>query len=286
MKKTIGALAVLALVGAFGGGGSALGQQCDGFPDLSGDYEMVLQSGGIVRTYLLSVPEVYDGSSPLPLVVNFHGLDSWPEEQEARSGFAEKGREEGFMVATPLGYGNSWNGGVCCNPAVADRIDDVQFARDLVADVQRQFCLDGDRVFATGFSNGGLMSYRLACEASDLFAAAAPASALLGVRDCAPERRVPIISDHGTVDFNVPYALGYKSIEWWAATDGCSEETTVFYDEGGASCRAFNDCMDGTEVHWCEIKGMQHEWPTWETGEGWFDATDFFWDFFSRHPMP
>ena len=76
--------------------------------------------------------------------------------------------EEGFLAILPQGYLTSWNGGDCCGPAARQDLDDVAFARALVAWAQSAACVDPSRVFAAGFSNGNFFSYRLACETSDL----------------------------------------------------------------------------------------------------------------------
>ena len=69
---------------------------------------------------------------------------------------------------------NAWNAGYCCDGAEKDKIDDVQFARDMIKWLEANTCVDPKRIYASGGSNGGGMSYRLACDAADVIAAVAP----------------------------------------------------------------------------------------------------------------
>ncbi|MBE0609582.1 MAG: hypothetical protein IH609_09390, partial [Dehalococcoidia bacterium] len=107
-------------------------------------------SSGMGRTYVLYVPPGYDGTAPLPLVLNFHGLGSNGAEQQFYSGLVPVAEREGFLVASPDGINRAW----LWNPGV----NDIAFAKDLVAEISRLVCVDADRVYATGMSNGGFMS--------------------------------------------------------------------------------------------------------------------------------
>jgi len=280
MRQTLALITALALAP-----GMAAAMDCIDKSGEAGSFELTLESGGIPRTYRLHVPPRYDPGALTSLVLNLHGVTSSGAAQESMSGFSDKADEQGFIVVHPDGYGASWNAGWCCSPATEDGIDDVQFARDLVAAVSAQYCIDPDRIFATGFSNGGFMSHRLGCEASDLFAAIAPASGVIATDACDPPRPVPVIQTHGKVDLIVPYSTGIESNQQWAAHNACSSTTKVVYRKGLATCSVYQGCADNAEVEWCEIRGMGHVWPTSETGPGWIDATDTFWEFLSRHPF-
>jgi polyhydroxybutyrate depolymerase len=123
-----------------------------------------------------------------------------------------------------------WNAGSCCG----NQYDDVRFVRDLVTKLESDYCIDPKRVFATGFSNGAMMSYRLACEASDTFAAVAAVAGAVTIDDCRPERPVPVLAFHGTADpivlFNggtdeIVHLLTFPpvsySIDLWRSLDSC-----------------------------------------------------------------
>jgi polyhydroxybutyrate depolymerase len=134
---------------------------------LPGDYLFTLTHDGWPREYELHVPPGYSGA-PVPLVVDLHGWGVGSTAQSNFSGFREKSDLEGFLVAWPQGLGDlpSWNAGECCGFAVQNDIDDVGFARAVVADVAARTAIDSSRVYATGQSNGGGMTQRLGCSPS------------------------------------------------------------------------------------------------------------------------
>lgn len=137
---------------------------------LAGNHPRTLPFGGLTRTYQVHVPASYDGSVVVPLVMDFHGFTSNGGQQAALSGMVQLSDREGFIVAHPDGVNNAWNVGLCCGNA---GIDDVGFIRAVVAAIGAEANVDPQRIYATGLSNGGAISQRLACEAADLFAAAA-----------------------------------------------------------------------------------------------------------------
>jgi pimeloyl-ACP methyl ester carboxylesterase len=146
---------------------------------------------------------------PLPLVLNFHGFLEPPKLQQLLTGMDKEASKRGMIVAYPQGVGLSWNAGSCCGRAQAEKIDDVRYARDLVRELESELCIDKSRVYATGMSNGAIMSYRLACEAADVFAAVAPVDGVEALRECSPRRPVPILAINGTSDLLVRWEGGW-----------------------------------------------------------------------------
>ncbi|MBW1819889.1 MAG: hypothetical protein JRJ60_22345, partial [Deltaproteobacteria bacterium] len=187
-----------------------------------------------------------------------------------------------------------------CGDAVDLDIDDVGFVSDLIDKIMEDYCINPDRVFGTGFSNGGIFSYRLACELSDRIAAIAPVASYNGTLSCSPSRPVPIIAFHGTDDPVIPYANGVASIEAWAYHNGCSDETQIYYQEGDVTCIQYMGCDEGADVVFCTIDGGWHNWPgaidlcekspptCWMTGYTTqdIDASRAIWKFFAEHSMP
>ena len=156
---------------------------------------------GEERTYLVDVPESYDGSSPTPLIVNIHGSGSNAEEQAVYSNFPAV---SDAIVALPQGTGDPQGFSLIPGPANPD----VQFVRQIVEAVSDDFCVDPARVYATGISNGSALSAELACAAPDLFAAIAMVAATVGPLGCEPSTQMPVLAFHGTADRIVPYDGG------------------------------------------------------------------------------
>ena len=239
-----------------------------------GDTTQTVQVNSVSRTYLLHVPAAYDGKRPVPLVVDFHGIgESGASEQES-SPYQALLDPEGVIMAFPDGLrgpaGTGWNVGPCC---VAD-VDDVAFARALVAQVGMIACLDLDRVYAVGVLTGGGMAHTVACRAADVFAAAAPAAFDLlaeNVNDCVPQRPITVISFRGTADSRVPYDGGPSalvpgmpitflgaqgSFEAWARIDGCTGAPSAADANG---CASYSGCKSAVEVTLCTKQGGREE---------------------------
>lgn len=264
---------------------AAEAQTCTGLTGKAGSFEKTLTSGGLSRTYRLHVPASYDASKGTPLILSFHGVTSNGLEMEQVSHAIATSDKEGFIIAHPDGYGASWNAGWCCAPATTKNVDDVKFARDLVAAIAKDYCISRQQIFAMGFSNGGFMSHRLGCEAGDLFAAIGPHSGEIATRTCAPVREVPVMQLHGTSDVVVPYKAGVSSIEEWASLNACSSTKTKVYEKGTATCEVYEGCAMNATVELCTIKRWGHDWATWDKTSGSIDATEFLWEFFKSHPL-
>lgn len=216
---------------------------------------------GVERTYDLFVPTGYDATTPTPLVLNFHGLLGSPSQQVDFSQFNGAAESHGMLVAYPAGIGASFNAGSCCGQAATDGVDDVGFARALVQDVALKMCVDPRRVYATGMSNGGHMAHRLACEAADVFAAAASVTGALRLAACTPSRPISMVQYHGTADTIVGYAEIPGMMEAWAARNGCRGAASTTFEQGDMLCQTWPDCEAGVEVSFCTVDGGGHCWP-------------------------
>jgi len=250
-------------------------------PDASlapGEYDFVIAYNGKRRSYLLTIPSTLPERAPL--VLNFHGAGGTGTQHRFLTELDTLAETKGFVVAYPEGLDTpggreglsgstqSFNGGSCCSGPMPDR-DDVGFSRAVVADVQKRLCIDRTRVYAMGMSNGGFMAYRLACEAADLFAAAASAVGVLGLSeaDCNPSRPIPFLHLHGTADSFVPYEGNQdwpgarESVEVLARKDGCSKTPEVTLQQGAVTCETYSGCDAEVDVTLCTIEGMDHCWP-------------------------
>lgn len=268
-------------VGDVGGGGTTSLGGCDTLTLAAGESRQTLRVGGVSRSYLLRLPPSYDKASRAPLVVDFHGIGETSESERRSSPYPDALDREGVVMAFPDGLrgpaGTAWNVGPCC---VAD-VDDVAFARALVAHVQTLACIDATRVYAVGVLTGGGMTHYLACHAADLFAGVAPAAFDLleeNVADCLPSRPVTVVSFRSTADPRVPYAGGDSSLvpgmpltflgaqatfAKWGAINGCAGEPSA---DDSSGCSAYTGCAGGAEVVLCTRDGQdQHSEPavTW-----------------------
>jgi len=213
--------------------------------------------GTIERTAIVHLPTGYRSTSPVPMVLNLHGSQSTALEQEGFSGMDATADVDTFVVAypqgaIPSGSGFEWNvpgqplfGG---GAVPAGAADDVTFLEQLVTGLQRQFCIDRNRVYATGFSGGARMAGQLGCDASTVFAAVAPVSGLRLPEPCPSTRAVPMVAFHGTADSVDPYA-GNGQAYWtdsvpaaarrWAVHDGCPPKPASSRPDAGVVLTAF-----------------------------------------------
>jgi polyhydroxybutyrate depolymerase len=268
---------------------------CGGEPATSGS--RALRHGGRDRSYLLHVPAGAVAGAPLPVVVNLHGRTITAEVHEGLTDFSATADVEGFILITPQGVGRTWNGGACCGEAMEQNIDDVSFIAAVLDDVEGALCVDSARVFVAGMSNGGYMTYRLACELAERFAGAASVAGPTAVTCDAPARPVPVFHLHGTSDNIVPYNGfgGAMSVEGttadWVERNSASQTAEVTFDEDDVSCRRWAAVdADSAEVRLCRIDGGGHQWPGGGTIPGLgrntdtINATEAIWAFFAAQP--
>jgi polyhydroxybutyrate depolymerase len=246
------------------------------------DETVSLEHDGATRSYVVHVGDAVAADAPAPLLLNFHGYNNSPSIQASFSQMNALADVEGFVVVYPQGIGASFNAGACCGTAASQDLDDVGFARAIVADVEERICVDRRRVYATGFSNGGYMSYRLGCEAADLFAAIAPVSGSNAVTPCEPGRPVPVIAFHGDADTIVSYQGDRATIEGWAERDGCTAgpERTAY---GASYCDRWTGCADDVAVEFCTNAGGWHLWPSATAAH---PASPAIWSFLSQYRLP
>ncbi len=256
-----------------------------------GDSMQTVQVGGSTRSYVLHVPPAYDGTRPAPLLLDFHGLTTSGAFERMNSAYPAQTDPEGAIMAFPSGLagpsGAAWNIGPCC---VAN-VDDVAFAKAVVAQISATACIDPKRVYAAGFSMGGGMAHYLACHAADVFAAVAPSSFDLlqeNIGDCQPPRPITVISFRGSADNLVPYDGGPSAVvpgmpvtflgalatfQKWADIDQCSG-TPSAPDSNG--CSTFSNCQGGVEVTLCTKQGGGQEQGNAAVA----------WPVLKRHPLP
>jgi polyhydroxybutyrate depolymerase len=273
--------------------------------------------GAVERSYLVHRPPGIESDHALPLVVDLHGGGGQASTARQQTRFNDLADRYGFIVAYPNGSGKqralmaavnrrflTFNAGACCAYAAEHHVDDVAFIRAMVARLEAEYPIDRYRIYATGMSNGGMMSYRLACEASEIFAAVGVVSGAQLVSRCAPQRPVSLIHIHGSADRYVPFNGGEgdkslvdfdapptrSSVSFWARRDGCSV-TPRHTVQGSIEHDEYPGCAAGLGVELYVVDGGGHAWPGGErmsrrgdeaTQE--MSASQVIWQFFAAHP--
>jgi polyhydroxybutyrate depolymerase len=256
--------------------------------------ERTFDQAGTERRYLLTVPSAHDGTTPLPVVFDFHGLLEGAEVHAGMSQYSALAEEEGFVVVFPHGTGEplSWN----INPDVSPN-PDVEYFDMVVEQIGAELCVDESRRYATGLSNGAMFTSVLLCQRADMLAAAAPVAGITDLTGCDPSRPVPIVSFHGTDDpillFNggvdlsmIPGSGGAEdggttttrpaadldgegypaNVAAFAERNGCEPEPTDTNVTDAVVHRVY-DCPAGADVEFYVVLGGGHSWPGSEFSE-------------------
>jgi polyhydroxybutyrate depolymerase len=246
------------------------------------------------RIFTLYIPSSLDTERPAPLLFALHGAPGTGEGMRLTTGLDELGDRNGWLVAYPDALG-AWSAGCDCSTSEINGVDDLGFIERVIERISEEYSVDDRRIYATGFSNGGIMTYRLGCSMSDTFAAVAPLGASMTweqARTCKLRRQIPIFSMIGTFDEAFPWkGTGINSGAFmpvdstqvrWARLNGCRATPEVDYSppkERDLNVRreVFPGCRDDGEVTLHAIEGGRHTWPT--------TANETLEAFFSRHSL-
>jgi polyhydroxybutyrate depolymerase len=294
-----------------------------------GDHTFSIQHGGRSRSYIVHMPR---GASPdrgRPVILAFHGGGGEAEGFKRYAGLDAIADREGVVVVYPYGSGPlrrrllTWNAGDCCGYAMNQRVDDVSFAMAVLDDVARRVNVDTRRIYATGHSNGAMMSYRLGAERADRIVAIAPVAGSHDLDRFAPSRAVAVLDIHSVDDPRALYNGGTgppfpgtnvrsshrpveESIGRWRVHNGCSAQPRTVETRkgtapsGGASqtatLLAWDGCVQGGVVEHWKLTGVGHGWPgnaRAELREGLIGppttlvvAAEEIWKFFSKTQRP
>ena len=296
---------------------------------------IAMRVGDLDREFVLHLPPGHQGNTPLSLMLDFHGYTGNAPGEEAYTGLSFHADKHGYAVVYPQGTGfvtdqgqtiTSWNdlagsaspgpeGPICsdeadkyasppecgeptpCNWATCH--DDLAFVGAMLDQLEATLCIDLDRVYATGMSNGGMFVHRLGCDMADRFAAIAPVGGTLarGFR-CAADSSTPIamMNIYGSQDLYVSqrgdtssdgyyYESAEAVMKTWAGSNAqdCNAETVPYEtsQDGqlGLACVQHDNCSTGVEVVHCTWDGA-HDWPQ---AEGQPVGNEIIWEFFSKH---
>lgn len=225
------------------------------------------------RRVTLVVPETINPDQPVPLIVALHGAGDTGDSMSYFSGLSQLAQQEGFLVAYPDGIENSWNDG---RPLRGHQTDDVAYLVGLVEELSAEYSIDPESVFLVGFSNGGMMAHRVACEAPGTFAAIATiAGTFPTILQSRCDDSVPtsILVIHGFVDSIVPWEGDahlesvVDTLAFWGTQNQCAdylanpEIPTENFDARGFYPVLFRECAGGSRVGMLGLYGAGHGWP-------------------------
>ncbi len=262
------------------------------------------------RPVTVHVPASYDASRPAPLVILLHGYTGSGQGTDGYFQLAPAADARGFVYAYPDGTIDSdgerfWNAtNACCNFDKSG-VDDVAYLAGVVAEIQAKLSIDPKRIAFVGHSNGGFMSYRMACDRAGLVAAivSLAGATFADPADCAPSEPVSVAQVHGTADdviryeggsiTNETYPAAEKTAELWATYDGCDETSLPLNakvdvdavladgaDPAETSVAEWSGCKSGAAVQLWTIPGGGHV-PVISTS-----FADSVLDFLVDHPKP
>ncbi len=255
---------------------------------------------GRERLWLIHTPPQFDAAKTWPVVLVFHGGGGNAEQAREHYQLNAAADRYGFIAVYPEGISKramgrrfaTWNVGHCCGHAYDEQVDDVAFVKLLRTELIASWGADPARIYATGISNGGMMSTRLACELGDQIAAVAPVASPGYVEDCKPTRAVPTLFVHGKQDPCALYEGGascggcwqramddmlgtdsgaqgkfactsaVEQAQFWRAKAKCSDSVVTTYNQGDVVCTEHRDC-DASEfsVGLCTLENGGHHWP-------------------------
>lgn len=261
----------------------------------AGTHARKLQVEGSEREYLLHVPKRYDGKQAVPLVLMLHGRGSSNKAAASKYyGWTRLADQHGFIAAFPnaLGKPRSWK------PAWGGRkTADGPFLAKLIEELKQRLRIDPARVFMTGHSSGGIMSFSFAATHSDQVAAIGPVAGTIGTgryKIPKPKGPVSVISLHGMADNVVPYdkergkRAAYRSligapasVAFWVEANGCKPDAVrTELDKGRIHLDTWNGGKQGTRVEFYSIVRGGHGWPDGRRGPA---ASPLIWKFFTTH---
>ena len=261
---------------------------------------------GLDRYYYIQLahPEAEGSSSVL---FNLHGYGSNALEQMYYTNFNNLAntKENNFILIHPQGAplntvltssSSHWNSG---GWTIGSTVDDVDFIDTIIKLVSQKYNLNQDRIYSTGMSNGGFMSYHLACNLSSKIAAVASVTGSMSketYEDCNPDHPTSILQVHGTIDATVPFegnsALGMRSINdvmnYWKLYDACDTEpvsiiTDYFDIEISVQHDTYLNCLNDVQVELYKIEGMGHRWPNKQRYG--ISATETIWEFINLYDI-
>ncbi len=263
-----------------------------------------LQHDGLTRSYILYVPASYTPGTPAPLVLNFHGYTSNAFEQMFYGDFRAIADTAGFLLVHPLGTLDA-SGATYWNSGWGGTVDDIGFTGALIDSLADAYSVNLDRVYSTGMSNGGFMSYTLACSLSERIAAIASVTGTMNVNQaltCNAQHPMPVLEIHGTADETVPYdGNGFMEaipnvLSYWVDFNNCTPTPQItdvpnvnVVDGCTAVHSLYSGGDNGVDVEHYQVIDGGHTWPgsffTIGVTNNDFSASKKIWEFFMQYDI-
>ena len=309
--KTIPSLLIFFLVSCGGGGGSSdistsnptpppstvITESCVQYG--SNTKKCTLTHKALERYYIIYVPESGVSEASMPVLFALHGYGSTAEIHKNYTNYQPLAETSKFIVIYPQGSyfqgtftsGNHWNVGSWTAGSTAD---DVDFINEVIDLVSKKESINQNRIYSSGMSNGGFMSYHLACNLSSRIAAIASVTGSMSketLENCSPSHPTPILQIHGALDVTVPFngdsTINMESIDnvfnYWTTYNSCDPIPSLIvtdYVDFSVDYQKYNNCLNNVKVELYKISSMGHTWPG-KNNYG-ISATEEVWNFVSQ----
>lgn len=246
-----------------------------------------IEFDGKTRTYRLYVPQSYDATNPVPLILNYHGFTNTINIQYDQSDFTQLAEDNQFIFVTPQGLGGFFSGWAI-NNSFGGSQDDLGFSDALIDKIQEDYNINEKRIYATGFSNGGFFSLRMACELSPRIAAVASIAgsmtrSWINNGQCQPQHPTAVLQITGTEDFVIPINGGGSNasirqvMQYWSDFNNTDNSPNITSLPGGSTRYIWDNGDNGVTAEFIRVQGKGH---SWEGGE--INTSQEIWSFFSR----
>ena len=309
--KKILPLLIFSLVSCGGGGGSSDSSNSTPNPPISSgiieswfDYgantkKCSLTHKTLERYYIIYVPESGANEINMPVLFALHGYGSTAENHKNYTYYEPLAETNKFVVIYPQGSfyngtftsGNHWNVG---SWTLGSTTDDVDFIDEVIGLISKKESIDQNRIYSSGMSNGGFMSYHLACNLSSKIAAIVSVTGSMSketLENCSPSHPTPVLQIHGTLDPTVKFdgdsTLNMEPIDnvlnYWSTYNSCDPTpalSVIDYPDFSIDYKKYNNCLNNVNVELYKISNMAHTWP-YKNNYG-ISATEEVWNFVSQ----
>ena len=263
---------------------------------------------GKKRFHMVYIPDSYSDTEKIPLVIYLHSYGWGAQKGMDYTQLNQVGDDFGFMIVYP-GARPNWNSGIGDNPSwgTPDN-NDVGYIDTLIDTLNENYNIDEGRIYAMGYSNGGFMAYKLACQLSHRITAVASVSGVLSnstLSDCDPLRAIPLVQIHGTNDEWVPMngETGWQSVEetlnFWIQNNNCKDTDSIVLDDmdltddSTVEKISYTNCTNNSQIIYFKVIKGGHTWPgadppgypAGNTNQD-INASVEIWDFFKDYQLP